>query len=177
MFEESFPVKTVIIPEDSAPWYNEYLAKLRKKKSREFQKHRKSQKYKALKVLYNKQLKHAKKNYYTQKVERLKSSNPKQWYRQLKKLADYDKGGDIIEVVSIRNLSDKEQAESIADKFSSVANEYEVIDRSAINIPPFTVEDIPQFSVCITALLCVNRSLATLPQGRDNHTCTQSITT
>ena len=75
LFEESFPLKTVIIPEDSAPWYNEYLAKLRKKKSREFQKHRKSQKYKALKVLYNKQLKHAKKNYYTQKVERLKSSN------------------------------------------------------------------------------------------------------
>ena len=44
-------------------------------------------------------------------------------------------------------MSPKEQVECIADKFSSVANEYEVLDRSAIHIPSFSVEDIPQFSV------------------------------
>ena len=50
-----------------------------------------------------------------------------------------------INIDEISHLSDQQQAEIIAEKFSSIQNEYEPIKSENINIPPFTQDDIPQF--------------------------------
>ena len=34
----------------------------------------------------------------------------------------------------------------IADKFAQVSNEYDILDRSAIEVPSFTSDDIPRVS-------------------------------
>ena len=44
---------------------------------------------------------------------------------------------ELPEVESIKHLPDSEQADLIADKFAEVSNLYDVLDRNAINVPPF----------------------------------------
>ena len=48
-------------------------------------------------------------------------------------------------VESIKHLSDKEQAEKIADKFSKVSQEYEPLKAEDIKVPKFESSDIPCF--------------------------------
>ena len=50
-------------------------------------------------------------------------------------------------VQDINHLSDKEQAEKIADHFSDIPNQYEQLKKEDINIPDFQNEDIPQFKI------------------------------
>ena len=54
------------------------------------------------------------------------------------------KNEDII-VDDIKDLTDSEQAELIADEFSKVANEYEPLEADDIEIPKFSYDEIPQF--------------------------------
>lgn len=77
IFDKCFPRKSKTITNKDEPFYNENLKKLRKKKLREFNKHRKSEKYLALNKLYNTELEKAKHSYYRNKIQKLKSSNPK----------------------------------------------------------------------------------------------------
>ena len=58
---------------------------------------------------------------------------------------DQHKAEEII-VESIKDLSASEQAELIADKFSEVANEYEILKTEDIAVPEFCDEEIPQFT-------------------------------
>ena len=53
---------------------------------------------------------------------------------------------DFLEVESIKHLSNKEQAERIADKFAEVSNEYLPLDMSKVNVPYFSEDDVPEFS-------------------------------
>ena len=50
-----------------------------------------------------------------------------------------------INIEEINHLSDQEQAEIIAEKFSSIPNLYESLKSEDISIPPFSAKDIPQF--------------------------------
>ena len=43
-----------------------------------------------------------------------------------------------------QSVSD-EQAERIAEKFSSIQNEYQPLKNEDITVPPFNASDIPQF--------------------------------
>ena len=52
----------------------------------------------------------------------------------------------MIEVESIKDLSESEQMERIADKFAEVSNLYEPLCREKINFPAFSKEDIPVIS-------------------------------
>ena len=74
------------------------------------------------------ELSKAKRNFYQQKIRKLRTSKPKQWHRELKKLTSFDqhKSSNII-VESIKDLTSKEQAEKIADKFAEVSQQYEEI--------------------------------------------------
>ena len=53
---------------------------------------------------------------------------------------------EVIEVEDIKELSDTEQMEKIADKFAGVSNLYEPLRRDKINFPTFSFEDIPVIS-------------------------------
>ena len=48
-------------------------------------------------------------------------------------------------VQEINNLSDKDQAEKIAENFLKIPNEYEQIKKEDVNISQINKEEIPQF--------------------------------
>ena len=83
----------------------------------------------------------AKKSFYRKKLSKLRSTNPRQWFKWIKGVGNSEQNDEKLEVESIKHLSDIEQAELIADKFAEVSNEYQPLDRSKINFPHFKDED------------------------------------
>ena len=81
------------------------------------------------------------------KIKDLKISNTSQWYSKLKRLCSYDQQKlEPVIVESLKHLSDSEQAEAIADKFSKVSQEYEPLKEGDIDIPEFDEKSILQFA-------------------------------
>ena len=64
----------------------------------------------------------------------MKTSNPRQWYRNLKRIAGYDAKEDKPIVEEKKNFSDIDQAEHIAESFSKISNQYAPIDRSVTKL-------------------------------------------
>ena len=119
---------------------------LKRLKSREFHKNRKSLKWRDLNQRYKKEVSKAKKKYYKDILKDLKTSNVSQWYSKLKRLCSYDKEKmEPLVVDSIKHLTDQEQAEVIADKFSKVSQEYEPLQKDDIEVPFFDEKSIPSF--------------------------------
>ena len=146
-YDEFFPEKERVISSTDQPFYNHKLAKLKRKKGREYRKHRRSSKWKKLEEIYQTEILKAKKGFYRKRVKHLRKVKPGKWYSELKKLTSFDqhKAEEIV-VESIKDLSAAEQAELIADKFSEVANEYEILKTEDIAVPEFSDEEIPQFT-------------------------------
>ena len=162
-YHQFFPEKKRVISSDDQPYFSEKLATLKRKKCREYSRNRKSKKWETLNAIYVEELSKAKRNFYQQKIKKLRTSKPKQWHRELKKLTSFDqhKSANII-VESIKDLTSKEQAEKIADKFAEVSQQYEEIKPEEIDIPFFSDDDIPEISEAeVTATLMeldVNKS-------------------
>ncbi len=157
LFETSFPLKKKTLLSQNEPFYNDVLLNLKRKKSREFTKHRHSKKYHDLNRLYHELLSKAKKNFYRKKVSHLKKANPRGWYRNLKMLLRVDSRNEVPQVENIKHLSDSEQADTIADSFAKISNEYKPIDRSKIPLPALSEADILRISSA--EVLTVLRSL------------------
>ena len=105
------------------PWYSENLSVLKRKRCREYAKHRKSEKYLSLEKAYKAAIYKAKHDFAAKNLHNLKISKPRQWYSQLKKLIKYDKKSEVIEVESLKHLPDVDQANAIAEKVASISNE------------------------------------------------------
>ena len=147
MYDECFPTKTRVITVENEPWFNEHLGKMRRRKRREFNKHRRSEKYLDLDRKYRVALKKAKQDFHYKKISKLKSSGSKQWWRHMNKLMKSDNIDEDIQVEVIKDLSKEEQVEEIAKFHSRISQEYEPLDANNINIPHFTPDDIPVISV------------------------------
>ena len=147
-YVEYFPEKTRIISSDDQPFYTQKLFKLKRRKAREFNKRRKSNKWEKMNSEYEAELSNAKTNFYKTKIKDLKKANPAKWYKELKKLTSYDqhKSEEVV-VEDIKDLSNQEQAELIANKFAEVSLEYEKLQDDDIEIPEFKTSDVPQFAV------------------------------
>ena len=143
IYHECFPPKTRTFTTENKPWYSDFLSKLKRKMSREFHKHRISEKYLQLKQKYKLELKKSRKSFYTKKVKVLRSSDSRQWWRQLKKLTSKDNHEDAPEVEEIKHLEDQDQAEAIAKHFAKTSQEYQPLQRDQIKFPPFEEKDIP----------------------------------
>ena len=111
---------------------NDAILKLRRKKRREFHKHRMSGKYIQLDQRYRELLSKSMKSFYKRKVKSLRTSNPRAWYRNMKQLTGYDAKEENPTVESIKHLSATEQAEHIAESFAKISQEYEPLNRSEI---------------------------------------------
>lgn len=145
--EEFLPLKKVKISSDDQPFCTEKMKRLKRIKSREYSKNRRSEKWKDLDVKYKKEVSSAKKNYYENIIKDLKISKPGQWHSKLKRLCSYDqKKAEPIIVESIKHLSDEQQAEVIADKFAKISQEYEPLKSEDISVPEFEKSSIPKFS-------------------------------
>ena len=90
MFRECFPLKRKRIFTQSEPFINDVILKMRRKKRREFHKHRMSEKYIQLDQRYRELLSKSMKSFYKRKVKPLRTSNPRAWYRNIKQLIGYD---------------------------------------------------------------------------------------
>ena len=89
----------------------------------------------------------SKHQFYDKMVRDLKASKPHQWYSKLKRMTAYDhQKQEHIEVGEISQLSAKEQVEILADKFSSISNQYDEVEYGDINIPNFCQSTIPVFT-------------------------------
>ena len=64
MFDKCFPLKTKVIYTENEPYVTDALLKMRRKKAREYTKHRMSKKYIELNKIYNDMLTNAKKRFY-----------------------------------------------------------------------------------------------------------------
>ena len=140
------PSKTIRVASDDEPWYSQPLKKLDRKRRREYNKHRRSQKYLDLNGSYLEKLAKAKKSYKRNMIDDIKNSKPGEWYSKLKRISRYDQGkSELLQVEEISHLSDLEQAERIASKQADISNTYKSVQLEDIQIPPFSTEDIPQF--------------------------------
>ena len=86
-------------------------------------------------------------------MEDLKTKNPGQWYSSLKKITSHDQQGEEINIDEIRHLSDQEQAEKIADRFTSIPNQFEALCSEELSLSSFSPEEIPQFEASRVWLL------------------------
>ena len=144
---EFLPIKRRVISSDDQPFCTEEMKRLKRLKSREFQKHRRSIKWRELNARYKREVSLAKKKYYKQIIQDLKKSNPSQWYSKLKRLCSFDQHkSDPVIVESIKHLTDEQQAEAIADKFSKVSQEFEPLKTEDIVVPDFCESTIPTFT-------------------------------
>ena len=139
-----FPLKTKKISSDDEPYFNERLKMMKRRKCREYNKRRRSAKWYKLQQEFAIQLEKAQFEFYSRKISKLRKTKPKQWHRELKKLSSFDQNeGEEVCVESIKDLTNKEQAEIIAEKFAAISQEYDALETEDIEVPEFTEEDIP----------------------------------
>ena len=140
-----FLKKTLKITNFDQPWITQKLKKLDRQKKRIYNKQRRSEKWKMLDKQFRKEIKAAKVNFYKKMVSDLKTKNPGQWYSAVKRMTNYEKNPEHLVVDTISHLSAQEQCELIADDFSEIPNSYSPLHKEDIQIPKFSVSDIPQF--------------------------------
>ena len=163
--EECFPEKVRTFNNDDQAWITHRLKVMDRKRKRIYHRERRLEKWKILDKLFKKEVKKAKANFYKNSVADLKQKNPGQWYSWLKRVSSNDQKNCQINIDEISHLPDQEQAEIIANKFSSIQNEYEPIKTGDIDVPPFSKDDIPQFQPSQVWLLLsqIKTNKATVP--------------
>ena len=146
-YEEFFPEKVISISSDDQPFISTKLKRMKRRKSREYQKHRRSDKWNFLQKNYQAELEKSKREFYRKKIRDLRKMKPKNWHREIKKLSSFDQNtSEEIVVESIKELPADEQAEKIADNFASISQEYDELKTEDIIIPNYSSDEIPQFN-------------------------------
>ena len=144
--ERFFPEKERKFASDDKPWITHKIKILDRKRKRIYHLERKSSKWRKLNEEFKAEVKLAKKSFYRKSISDLKSKNPGQWYSALKRITSRDQLNPEIIVDEISHLSDQQQAEAIADQFSSIPNQYQSLNKEDVKIPEFNKSEIPQFS-------------------------------
>ena len=128
------PEKTIKVREDDQPWANEEVKNLDRKCKREYSKRKKSTKWNLLTDKFNEKCEKAKKAYSRNIVNDLKTSNPSQWYSKIKRMSSNKETNQDTVVQELIGIPAADQAEQIADKFSSVSNIYAPLKAEDINL-------------------------------------------
>ena len=131
-----FPEKIVKIYHQDKEWMNSELRILRRQKSREYYKHKKSEKFRDLELKYQKIKYQNTQRYIQNEIESLKSLNIKDFFRKIKKIGA--KTGEAVnETFTLSShvedkLSPTEAAEHIAKHFSSISKEFPPINTNSL---------------------------------------------
>ena len=111
-------------------FFSEHLSKLKRRKQREYTKHRKSDKWVKMNTEYENKLKEAEQKYYKNKIANLRNSDSKNWFYWLKRLVSKNQtSAREINVSEIEHLTSKEKAEKIADSFAKINQEYDPLKK------------------------------------------------
>ena len=134
-FKETFPEKTHRVSSDDQPWITHKLKAMDRKRKREYRKHRKTEKWAILKKDFKINVKSAKSKFYEKIMCDLTSKNTSKWYSSLKRMTSHeDHKKDNIIMQDINHLPDEEQAQKLADHFSSIPNKYDQLKSEDIKI-------------------------------------------
>ena len=129
------PEKTTTFTSEDQPWATPEIKDIDRRKKREYNKRRRSTKWKRLNEQFEIKCRLAKSSYYCNIVKDLKSSAPGQWYSKLKRMSSHDQTkSEEVQVEEISHLSNQDQAEAIADNFSKISNEYQPLTTSDIDL-------------------------------------------
>ena len=89
-------------------WMTPQLKQIHRSMSREYCKHRRSEKYKKLKSKYKRLKRKSVQSFYSDFVQHLKKSNPGKWFKMAKKIgAISESESDEIKVESLSELSNR----------------------------------------------------------------------
>ena len=123
--EQFFPEKIVKISTLDKKWMNPSLKALHRQVQREFFKNRQSSKWKKLKAKFKRGKRKAVKSFYSKFVNELKVSDPGKWYQMAKRVGAVDQmNGQNTIVEELVGLSNQQSADTIAQHFAAVSNEY-----------------------------------------------------
>ena len=149
------PVKSMKISSQDKAWITKDLKILKRKKSREYTKRGKSEKYNDLSKLFKEKYKIEAGKYLRRNMDELMESRPGQAYKILKRMGAQPGDGDDINFTlsthESENLSPQESAERIATYFSTISQEFSplttqnlpdrVLDRLASKQAPPTISE------------------------------------
>ena len=145
--DQFLPESTVSFSSDDQPWFTPELKQLDKTRKTEYRRHRRSFRWKKLNKRFKEKVAKTKATYYEKKVKDIKEGKPGQWYSLLKRMCTHDQlMKEKLVCEEIQDQTDQQQAELIADKFSSVSNEYSPIDASKIHTLPVEEGTVPIFT-------------------------------
>ena len=131
--DEFCPQKTMKISYLDKRWMTPYLKSLNRKVKREFFKNRKSIKWKKLKKKFKKLKRKTIQTFYSNFVTDLKETNPRNWYTMAKRLGtDQTNQDNRLKVQCLAGLEDKEAADTIAQHFSRISQEYAPLDHAKL---------------------------------------------
>ena len=111
-----------IYPKD-APWITVKLKELIRLRQAAFHINKEGQQYKALRNAVNRERKLCKTRYYASKVQDLKGVNPRQWWKEVKKLSGSTKKNsfDLLNDLAVPEF------EEIANAINSALLEFELL--------------------------------------------------
>ena len=129
------PEKFQKFSSEDCDYFTPELKKLDRQRKRVYSKQGQSLKWKVINKSFKIKLKSTKHSYFVRMINDLKLSNPKQWFSKMKRtMADNTEFSSDIFVDEMPQLSDKDpdQAEILANHFSSVSQENEALKSSDI---------------------------------------------
>ena len=150
-----------VYPKDS-PWMTVKLKNLIQQRQSAFHANKHSNVYKALRNAVNRERKSCKAKYYSSKVEDLKGTNPKQWWKAMKKLSGLSKKSstnllDDLSVPDLGNMSNQEIANAIDSALLEPLQVFDTFDQSTMELD---VEDDGEvLEVCVVRVCHLLRHL------------------
>ena len=140
--EKYFPEKETKMSSLDKKWMTPQLKQIHRSMSREYCKHRRSEKYKKLKSKYKRLKRKSVQSFYSDFVQHLKKSNPGKWFKMAKKIgAISESESDEIKVESLSELSNRQCAQEIAQHFAAISNQYSPIN--PVELPAYLPAPLP----------------------------------
>ena len=160
-----FPEKVTKLTNLDRVWMSPELKQIHRAKQREFYKHRKSTKYQKLKKKFKKLKKKILKEFYSNFVSDLKTTDPGKWFKMAKRIGAIDDiNGGNIQVQSLTNLNNAQCAQKIAEHFAKISQEYSPVNIS--ELPSYLPAQLPpiieEYEV-YTRLMRIRKTKSTLP--------------
>ena len=163
--EKHFPERTTRISNLDKNWMSPRLKSLYRRVQREYYRHRRSQKWRQLKVRFKREKRKAVKLFYANFVSELKTTNPGRWYKMAKRIGAVDRSnGDDIIVESLRHLDNGSCARQIAQHYATISTQYSPINTDLLPcyLPAEKPPQVEEFQV-YHRLKRLKKTKSTLP--------------
>ena len=129
-----FPTKVIKLHSEDKPWITPEIKELIRKRQVAFAENKKYL-WRFLRNKVIRAISEAKKSYYRNRLQNLKSTDPAGWHKGIQLITNKSQKRPIISVPGIDQCDEKEIAEAINDRFASVSQ----------SRPPINLEELPAF--------------------------------